>query len=167
MQRDREHDGRARSRRGGGQGETPWRPLLGQYLRRSEWICSTRVEERPVTVGTHRARIGQLNEGASLPEMDFADRQDFEDTRAELIGSIEPCVVHADDERVVWDNDSFSFLSGKCLEKAKPSLWRQGQLCAKQVSTKSPKASSRFAAHDRARWHWWAVSQSDGHLGRQ
>jgi alkyl sulfatase BDS1-like metallo-beta-lactamase superfamily hydrolase len=64
--------------------------------------------------------------------MDFADRQDFEDADRGLIGSLQPCVVHADDGRVVWDNDSFSFLDGECPETANPSLWRQGQLCAKQ-----------------------------------
>jgi alkyl sulfatase BDS1-like metallo-beta-lactamase superfamily hydrolase len=64
--------------------------------------------------------------------MDFADRQDFDDADRGLIGALKPCVIHADDGRVVWDNDSYSFLNGECPDTANPSLWRQGQLCAKQ-----------------------------------
>ncbi len=67
-----------------------------------------------------------------MPEMDYADRQDFDDADRGLIGSLEPCVVHADDGRVVWDNDAYAFLAGDCPDTAHPSLWRQGQLCAKQ-----------------------------------
>ena len=67
-----------------------------------------------------------------MVEMDYADRQDFEDADRGLIGSLEPCVVHADDGRVVWDNDAYAFLDGDCPDTANPSLWRQGQLCAKQ-----------------------------------
>jgi len=63
---------------------------------------------------------------------DFSDRQDFEDADRGLIGSMSPCVVHAEDGRVVWDNDSYSFLQGECPDTANPSLWRQGQLCVKQ-----------------------------------
>jgi len=33
---------------------------------------------------------------------------------------------------VVWDSDSYAFLSGDCPDTANPSLWRQGQLCARQ-----------------------------------
>src|SRR5277367_2797623 len=62
----------------------------------------------------------------------FHDRQDFEDADRGLIGSLEPCVVMADDGRVVWDNDAFAFLAGDCPDTANPSLWRQGQLCVKQ-----------------------------------
>ena len=32
----------------------------------------------------------------------------------------------------MWDNDAYEFLSGACPDTANPSLWRQGQLCARQ-----------------------------------
>jgi len=63
---------------------------------------------------------------------DFADRQDFEDADRGFVGKLDPCVVTAEDGRVVWDNDSYSFLDADCPETANPSLWRQAQLCAKQ-----------------------------------
>ncbi|MEZ5323395.1 MAG: alkyl sulfatase dimerization domain-containing protein [Microthrixaceae bacterium] len=63
---------------------------------------------------------------------DFADRQDFEDADRGFVGMLDPCVITADDGRVVWDNDSYDFLDGECPDTANPSLWRQAQLCAKQ-----------------------------------
>ena len=33
---------------------------------------------------------------------------------------------------MIWDNDAYAFLDGDCPDTANPSLWRQGQLCAKQ-----------------------------------
>ena len=32
----------------------------------------------------------------------------------------------------MWDNDAYAFLDDECPDTAHPSLWRQGQLCAKQ-----------------------------------
>jgi alkyl sulfatase BDS1-like metallo-beta-lactamase superfamily hydrolase len=64
---------------------------------------------------------------ADLP---FDDRADFEDARRGLIGRLEPCIVKADDGRVVWDNSSYAFLEGPAPETAHPSLWRQSQLAA-------------------------------------
>lgn len=60
----------------------------------------------------------------------FDDTQDFEDARRGLIGRLEPCVVRADDGRVVWDNSRYAFLDGPAPDSANPSLWRQSQLVA-------------------------------------
>ncbi|MFI5040781.1 MAG: alkyl/aryl-sulfatase [Acidimicrobiales bacterium] len=62
----------------------------------------------------------------------FDDRTDFADADRGFIGKVDPCVVTTADGRVVWDNDAYAFLDGDCPETANPSLWRQGQLCAKQ-----------------------------------
>ncbi|MEZ5093098.1 alkyl/aryl-sulfatase [Nocardioides sp.] len=62
----------------------------------------------------------------------FADTQDFEDARRGLIASLDPGVIHADDGRVVWDNDAYSFLSGEAPDSVNPSLWRQSQLASMQ-----------------------------------
>ncbi len=62
----------------------------------------------------------------------FEDTTDFDDVERGLIGSLQPCVVRANDGRVVWDNDSYSFLQADCPDTAHPSLWRQSQLCARQ-----------------------------------
>ncbi len=62
----------------------------------------------------------------------FSDTADFEDTDRGFIAALEPCVVKAGDGRVVWDNDSYSFLAGEAPSSVHPSLWRQSQLCAKQ-----------------------------------
>ena len=64
------------------------------------------------------------------PTLDFDDTTDFDDARRNLIGRLEPCIVKADDGRVVWDNTSYAFLDGPAPESANPSLWRQSQLAA-------------------------------------
>lgn len=67
-----------------------------------------------------------------MSDLPFEDRTDFEDADRGFIAKLDPGVVTADDGRVVWDNDAYAFLAGDCPETANPSLWRQGQLCAKQ-----------------------------------
>ena len=62
----------------------------------------------------------------------FEDTQDFDDASRGLLGTMDPCVVHTDSGRVVWDNDAYAFLDAECPDTANPSLWRQSQLCAKQ-----------------------------------
>ena len=64
------------------------------------------------------------------PTLDFDDTTDFDDARRNLIGRLEPCIVKADDGRVVWDNTTYAFLDGPAPETANPSLWRQSQLAA-------------------------------------
>ena len=62
----------------------------------------------------------------------FEDRSDFDDADRGWIGALEPAVVTAEDGSVVWDNDAYGFLAGECPDTAHPSLWRQGQLVARQ-----------------------------------
>ena len=62
----------------------------------------------------------------------FDDTTDFEDAGRGFVAAMVPCVVTADDGRVVWDNDAYAFLDDACPDTANPSLWRQSQLCAKQ-----------------------------------
>jgi linear primary-alkylsulfatase len=62
----------------------------------------------------------------------FDDTQDFEDAKRGLIATLDPCVIHAEDGRVVWDNDSYSFLTGDAPDSVNPSLWRQSALAALQ-----------------------------------
>ena len=63
---------------------------------------------------------------------DFADKQDFADADRGFVDALSPAVVKADDGRVIWDNDVYSFLDGDCPGSANPSLWRQSQLVARQ-----------------------------------
>jgi len=70
---------------------------------------------------------GRSAPATSLP---FDDTTDFEDARRGLIGRLEPCVVHAADGRVVWDNSSYAFLEGDAPASVHPSLWRQSRLVA-------------------------------------
>ena len=69
---------------------------------------------------------------AAMSALSFDDTTDFQDAERGLIGSLQPCVVHGADGRVVWDNDSYAFLQADCPATAHPSLWRQSQLCAQQ-----------------------------------
>ncbi|KAI9761975.1 MAG: hypothetical protein M1840_001504 [Geoglossum simile] len=63
---------------------------------------------------------------------DPADDQDFKDADQGFITSLNPCVIKDTNNNVVWDNDQYSFITGDCSSTAKPSLWRQSQLCYKQ-----------------------------------
>jgi hypothetical protein len=67
-----------------------------------------------------------------MTELRFGDRRDFEDADRGFIAKLDPGVVTSRDGQVVWDSDSYAFLSGDCPDTANPSLWRQGQLCARQ-----------------------------------
>lgn len=62
----------------------------------------------------------------------FEDTQDFDDAHRGLIATLDPCVIRAADGRVVWDNDSYSFLAGEAPDSVNPSLWRQSSLVAIQ-----------------------------------
>ncbi|OKH64613.1 alkyl sulfatase [Mycobacterium sp. SWH-M5] len=68
-----------------------------------------------------------------LADLPFEDRRDFDDADRGFLGALEPCVVTAADGRVVWDNDSYGFLTGEqAPTSVHPSLWRQSSLCARQ-----------------------------------
>lgn len=68
-----------------------------------------------------------------LTTLPFGDRRDFDDADRGFIAALEPCVITADDGRLVWDNDSYRFLdSEQAPASVHPSLWRQSRLCAKQ-----------------------------------
>ncbi|MGE5697868.1 MAG: alkyl/aryl-sulfatase [Candidatus Sericytochromatia bacterium] len=81
---------------------------------------------KPPTPTIERAHKEQLG---ALP---FDDTADFDDADRGLIAKLEPCVIKAADGRVVWDNDSYSFLTGDAPTSVHPSLWRQSKLAAKQ-----------------------------------
>jgi alkyl sulfatase BDS1-like metallo-beta-lactamase superfamily hydrolase len=66
---------------------------------------------------------------ADLP---FHDRSDFDDADRGFVGALEPGIVTDAKGRVVWDNDAYAFLDAECPDTAHPSLWRQGQLVARQ-----------------------------------
>jgi alkyl sulfatase BDS1-like metallo-beta-lactamase superfamily hydrolase len=69
---------------------------------------------------------------AQLKRLPFDDTDDFAAADRGFLGALEPGVVHADDGRVVWDNDSYSFLEGDAPDTVNPSLWRQSSLVARQ-----------------------------------
>ncbi|MGW4960814.1 alkyl/aryl-sulfatase [Nonomuraea sp. NPDC004186] len=67
-----------------------------------------------------------------MADLPFHDKDDFADADRGFIAKLSPAVIQAADGRVIWDNDSYDFLQGECPATAHPSLWRQGQLCARQ-----------------------------------
>ena len=78
---------------------------------------------------------------AHTETLPLADTRDFADADRGFIAALQPCVVTASDGKVVWDNDSYGFLSGDAPESVHPSLWRQSLLCAKQGLYEVTKAS--------------------------
>ncbi len=69
---------------------------------------------------------------ADVTAYPFDDRADFADADRGFVGALEPCVITNAAGRVVWDNDAYGFLDAECPDTAHPSLWRQGQLVARQ-----------------------------------
>ncbi|MEV0594581.1 alkyl/aryl-sulfatase [Nonomuraea cavernae] len=67
-----------------------------------------------------------------MADLPFHDRRDFDDAARGFIAKLTPAVIRTEDGRVIWDNDSYGFLQEECPDTAHPSLWRQGQLCARQ-----------------------------------
>ncbi|MFI5630260.1 alkyl/aryl-sulfatase [Streptomyces sp. NPDC051664] len=65
----------------------------------------------------------------STPELDWDDTTDQVNATRGLIDKLEPCVVHNEAGRVVWDNDRWDFLNkDECPATVHPSLWRQSRL---------------------------------------
>jgi alkyl sulfatase BDS1-like metallo-beta-lactamase superfamily hydrolase len=60
------------------------------------------------------------------------DPADFEDAGRGFIAALAPGVVRGTNGQVVWDSEAYAFLDGECPDTAHPSLWRQGQLCARR-----------------------------------
>lgn len=72
------------------------------------------------------------HQAALRERLPFDDTQDFQDADRGFLGALEPGVVHAEDGRVVWDNDSYAFIEGDSPDSVNPSLWRQSALLSKQ-----------------------------------
>jgi alkyl sulfatase BDS1-like metallo-beta-lactamase superfamily hydrolase len=68
---------------------------------------------------------------ADRAELPFGDTADFEATERGLVDAGDP-VVRNDAGEVVWDNGSYSFLTGDAPDTVHPSLWRQSTLAARQ-----------------------------------
>ncbi|NLU69466.1 MBL fold metallo-hydrolase [Streptomyces sp. HNM0574] len=64
--------------------------------------------------------------------MPFDDTRDFTDAGRGFLAPLVPPVVTGADGGRVWDAEAYGFLAGECPDTAHPSLWRQGQLVAKQ-----------------------------------
>lgn len=67
---------------------------------------------------------------ASLRELPFEDREDFEDAQRGLIATAPSLALRNAQGRVVWDMDSYAFVHSRAEspETVHPSLWRLAQL---------------------------------------
>lgn len=61
----------------------------------------------------------------------FDDTQDFEDAQRGFIATLSRGTITNDAGEVVWDCDSYDFITGDAPDTVNPSLWRQSQLVAK------------------------------------
>jgi alkyl sulfatase BDS1-like metallo-beta-lactamase superfamily hydrolase len=64
---------------------------------------------------------------AVLDELDFSDRQDFEDASRGLIAS-DPALRVNSADGVVWNPAAYEFIDGEAPGSVNPSLWRQARL---------------------------------------
>ena len=65
---------------------------------------------------------------AVLEDLDFSDRQDFEDASRGLIASDPSLKIMAKDDSLVWNLAANRFIAGDAPASVNPSLWRQAQL---------------------------------------
>ncbi|WP_227998932.1 alkyl/aryl-sulfatase [Nocardia australiensis] len=63
--------------------------------------------------------------------LDYTDRTDFDDAERGFVAALSPAIITGASGAVVFDADAFGFLQEQAPPTANPSLWRQGQLCAK------------------------------------
>ena len=68
---------------------------------------------------------------AAAEHLPLHDTRDFEDADRGLVARSEEREVRTADGRVVWELDAYAFLDQPCPDTANPSLWRQGQLVAR------------------------------------
>jgi alkyl sulfatase BDS1-like metallo-beta-lactamase superfamily hydrolase len=67
-----------------------------------------------------------------LSRWPFDDTRDVEDAGRGFLARMDPCVVHDAAGKVVWDNDSYDFVTGEAPASVNPSLWRQSVLVSMQ-----------------------------------
>jgi len=63
-------------------------------------------------------------------ELDFSDRDDYEDVRRGFIATLPDAHIEADSGGVSWSMKSYGFLAGESPDTVNPSLWRMSQLNA-------------------------------------
>lgn len=70
---------------------------------------------------------------AATTSFQFADKQDFENSRRGFIATLDPCIIRLQSTgRIIWNNEDYRFLQGTdCPTTVNPSLWRQAQLVVK------------------------------------
>lgn len=73
------------------------------------------------------ARTAEINRQV-LQELPFADEQDFVEARRGLIASAEALTIRDKNDKVIWDQPSYEFISGDAPDSVNPSLWRQAKL---------------------------------------
>lgn len=67
---------------------------------------------------------------AALSTFPFSDVRDFDAAARGFIAKRSPDAVTSSDGRVVWDNDTYDFVTGDAPDTVHPSLWRQSKLVA-------------------------------------
>lgn len=70
----------------------------------------------------------QANHLSTLP---FDDTRDFDLADRGFVGTLDDPRITAENGDVVWDCDTFDFVTGPAPDSVHPSLWRQSQLVAK------------------------------------
>lgn len=61
-------------------------------------------------------------------ELDFSDRQDFDDARRGFIATLPEAHIESDAGGVAWSMRPYGFLRGEAPDTVNPSLWRMAQL---------------------------------------
>lgn len=89
------------------------------------------LPEDAATPKAASAHTTKLNH-AIRDELDFSDRQAFEDAKRGFIATLDPMTIPHDraPDRAAFDLSKMAFLEGEAPDTVNPSLWRQAQLNA-------------------------------------
>lgn len=63
-----------------------------------------------------------------LQTLPFADDQDFVEATRGLVASVDTLSVRDKKSKLIWDQPSYSFITGDAPDSVNPSLWRQAKL---------------------------------------
>jgi len=78
-----------------------------------------------------------------MSDLDYEDRQDFEDVERGFIATLSDPLVRNAEGVVVWDADAYDFVHGEAPTTVSASLWRQGKLVARHGLFEVAPASIR------------------------
>jgi alkyl sulfatase BDS1-like metallo-beta-lactamase superfamily hydrolase len=104
--------------------------LCGAFIAVLLQACESNTQDPAVDANGHTAPTAatvQANESVR-DQLDFSDRQDFEDATRGLVATDPDLRANMENGEAVWNMPAYGFIGEETPGSANPSLWRQAQL---------------------------------------